>query len=181
MNVLPHDTDTVPRGKKLASIRLADPLSTAKIPNSITDEEAASSMCAGVTAFNAVSEVTKGQLGGSVLNIIGVGGVVRESNGFIESMLRLTNYNWHGTLGRRRPSTIVASGSKAAYAFALRTVKTHARIITLGVPTEPVPITVAADTRMKIKYEKKNFVDMNQGFQDMVDGKVVGRYVYSWQ
>lgn len=41
----------------------------------------------------------------------------------------------------RSDTTIVASGSKAAYAFALKTVKTHARIITLGVPTEPVPIT----------------------------------------
>lgn len=29
--------------------------------------------------------------------------------------------------------------------------------------------------------QKKNFVDLNQGFRDMIDGKVVGRYVYSWQ
>lgn len=32
-------------------------------------------MCAGVTAFNAVCEVAKSQPGGTVLNVIGIGGV----------------------------------------------------------------------------------------------------------
>lgn len=38
-------------------------------------------MCAGVTAFNAVSEAAKGQPGGSVLNVIGAGGVGRLMEG----------------------------------------------------------------------------------------------------
>lgn len=29
--------------------------------------------------------------------------------------------------------------------------------------------------------QKKSFFDINQGLQDMIDNKVVGRYVYSWQ
>lgn len=54
---------------------LADPMSSIKIPNGISDEEAAPMLCAGVTAYAAVKKVSLAQPGGTLVNIIGCGGV----------------------------------------------------------------------------------------------------------
>lgn len=54
---------------------LADPLSTAKIPDGLPDEIAAPLLCAGVTAYGALKKVALRQTAGTTINIIGSGGV----------------------------------------------------------------------------------------------------------
>lgn len=54
---------------------LADPVSTVKIPNEIPDDQAAPFLCAGVTAYSAVKKVASRIPGGSLVNIVGSGGV----------------------------------------------------------------------------------------------------------
>ena len=54
---------------------LADPLSTVKVPPEITDEEAAPLLCAGVTAYAAVKKIAAFQTGGTLISVVGCGGV----------------------------------------------------------------------------------------------------------
>ena len=54
---------------------IADPLSTVKVPDGLTDAEAAPLLCAGVTAYSALKKVSKILPGGSLINVIGCGGV----------------------------------------------------------------------------------------------------------
>lgn len=58
-----------------SSYCLADPLSTTKIPDGLSDEEAAPLLCAGVTAYAALKKVALMQPGGTAINVIGAGGV----------------------------------------------------------------------------------------------------------
>lgn len=64
---------------------LADPLSTAKIPEGIDDASAAPLLCAGVTAYGALKKVAAAQSGGTTINIVGSGGV-----GMWSSLTRLS-------------------------------------------------------------------------------------------
>ena len=54
---------------------LADPLSTVKIPEQLGDDEAAPLLCAGVTAYGAVKKVAAFQTGGTLISVVGCGGV----------------------------------------------------------------------------------------------------------
>ena len=54
---------------------LADPLSTAKIPAALSNEAAAPLLCAGVTAYGALKKVAQFQSGGTIVNVVGCGGV----------------------------------------------------------------------------------------------------------
>jgi D-arabinose 1-dehydrogenase-like Zn-dependent alcohol dehydrogenase len=42
-------------------------------------------------------------------------------------------------------------------------------------------LKLAAESGLKPRYEKRGFESINQGYEDMVNDKVVGRYVYSWR
>lgn len=210
---------------------VADPLSTVKIPDELADEEAAPLLCAGVTAYGAIKKAAQVQLGGSLINIIGCGGVghlaimYAKAMGFKVTAFDIADDKLKLALdsGANKAlnsltindeeivtaaSTIVISGAVQAYELAFKATAKSGRVIAVGVPHSPVPVSImgmvlndqsliatnqgskaelqaalqiAADTKMKPVFVKKNMEDINEGFMDMVRGNVVGRYVYSWQ
>ncbi|KAF2814002.1 alcohol dehydrogenase [Mytilinidion resinicola] len=144
---------------------IAAPLSTVKIPEGLTDEEAAPLLCAGVTAYNALKVVAKEQPGGTPLNIIGVGGVGHLAVAYAKAFgYRVTAFDiaedklelakkYGATKGVntltlkdedivKTQTTIVISGAAPAYALAVKTTKNHGRIIAVGVPHAPLTFNV---------------------------------------
>jgi propanol-preferring alcohol dehydrogenase len=102
-------------------------------------------------------------------------------------------------------ATIVASGAAAAYDLAFRATKNHGRIIAIGVPRGDISVNIlnmikrdlsliatnqgtkeelvealdiAARCQMKPVYEMRELDSINEGFQDMLQGKVTGRLIY---
>jgi len=144
---------------------LADPLSTVKIPESMSDEQAAPLLCAGVTAYNALKHVAKEQPGGTVLNIIGVGGVGHLAVAYANAMgyrvtafdiaedkLKLAKeYGAEKAVNSMKlsdgdivqaQSTVVISGAAPAYELAIKATKKHGRVIAVGVPSKPLSFNV---------------------------------------
>lgn len=54
---------------------ITEPQNTVKLPDTLSDEVAAPFTCAGITAYGALKKVAKIQSGGTVVNILGCGGV----------------------------------------------------------------------------------------------------------
>jgi propanol-preferring alcohol dehydrogenase len=99
----------------------------------------------------------------------------------------------------------VASGAAPAYELAFQATQNHGRIIAIGVPRASIPVNildmvkrelvlvatnqgtkqelaealeVAADHNIQPVYEIKELDQINEGFQDMLKGKISGRLVY---
>jgi propanol-preferring alcohol dehydrogenase len=210
---------------------LADPASTAKIPEGLKDEHAAPLLCAGVTAYGALKKASHYQTGGTLINVIGVGGVghlvvmYAKAMGFkvhafdiAEDKLRLGKdcgadevYNCLDAAAvtekcAQSPSTIVVSGAQAAYDLGINLTRRRGRVIAIGVPPKPISLDVLGlilkeksliTTNQGTKQEliealeiadtagiapivelKKGLEEVAQGYQDLMTGKVVGRYVY---
>jgi len=144
---------------------IAAPLSTVKIPKELSDEHAAPLLCAGVTAYNALRTVAKQQSGGTLLNIIGVGGVghlaVAYAKAFgykvtafdiAEDKLDLAKkYGADKAVNSlnlkdedivQAQTSIVISGAAPAYALGVKATKTHGRVIAVGVPHGPLSFNV---------------------------------------
>lgn len=140
---------------------LADPFSTVKIPESISDDLAAPLLCAGVTAYNAIKTVAKQQPGGTPLNIIGVGGVGHVAVAYAKAMgYRVTafdiaddklelakEYGAENAINSMKladsdivktQTTVVISGAAPAYALGVKATKKHGRVIAVGVPHGPL-------------------------------------------
>ena len=106
---------------------------------------------------------------------------------------------------RQLSATIVASGAAMAYDHAFKVTQNHGRIIAIGVPNGNISINIldmikrdlsliatnqgtkqelvealeiAAQHGLKPAYEMRELKQINEGFQDMVKGKVLGRLVY---
>lgn len=102
-------------------------------------------------------------------------------------------------------ATIVATGAAAAYKLAFSLTRNHGRIIAIGVPKVEVPVSlldmvkrdltlVATNQGSKPEmeealeiavkhditpvYEVRALDQLNDGFQEMLEGKVHGRLVY---
>jgi len=209
---------------------IADPLSTVKIPDGLTDYQAAPLLCAGVTAYGAIKKVSQLQPGGSLLNIIGSGGVghlaimYAKAMGYKVTAFDIADDKIQLALNSgadkalnsltvkdeeivQSASTIVISGAPQAYELAFKTTAKRGKVIAVGVPHGPVPVNImsmvmndksliatnqgtkselqsalqiAADFNLKPVFEKKDMSQITEGYADMVGGKVVGRYVYSW-
>lgn len=107
---------------------------------------------------------------------------------------------------QKMPSTIVVSGSPPAYAFAFKATQKSGRIIAVGVPPRDISVSVlsmilnelslvatnqgtrqelleslqiAADHGIKPFYELRELDTINEGYQDLIAGKVAGRIVYN--
>lgn len=136
---------------------LSNPLSTVKIPDGISDETAAPLFCAGVTAYGAVKRAAQRQVGGSVVNVIGCGGVghlaimYAKAMGFSVTSIDIADeklelaarcgadvvINSLKTSKEKIPqaaTTIVISGVTQAYSFALDVTQNHSTIIGVGAP-----------------------------------------------
>ena len=102
-------------------------------------------------------------------------------------------------------ATIVASGAAPAYELAFKGTRNQGRIIAIGVPRNDIPVNVlhmikrnlsliatnqgtkqelaealeiAASHNIKPSYEMRELDQINYGFRDMLQGKIVGRLVY---
>lgn len=102
-------------------------------------------------------------------------------------------------------ATIVASGAAPAYELAFKGTRNHGRIIAIGVPRGDIPVNIlylikhnlsliatnqgtkeelaealeiAASHNIRPSYEIRELDAINEGFQDMLHGKVLGRLVY---
>lgn len=108
----------------------------------------------------------------------------------------------------RAPSTIVISGAQAAYDLGFKITKPRGRVIAIGVPSRPLSVDILSlilleksliVTNQGTKQElaealaiaqtkgiapvvelKKNIAEVAQGYQDLISGKVIGRYVYQF-
>ncbi|PGG95906.1 hypothetical protein AJ79_09816 [Helicocarpus griseus UAMH5409] len=207
---------------------LADPLSTVKIPDALTNESAAPLLCAGVTAYAALKKVSQFVTGGKTINVIGCGGVghlvimYAKEMGYgvhafdvAEDKLQLARdsgadkaYNT-ATLAdggvKQANATVVSSGATSAYDLAFKLTQNHGRIIAIGVPRGDISVNIlemvrhdlsliatnqgtkqelaealeiAATHNIKPCYEMRELEQINEGFQDMLQGKIAGRLVY---
>jgi propanol-preferring alcohol dehydrogenase len=102
-------------------------------------------------------------------------------------------------------ATIVASGAAPAYDLAFKGTRNHGRIIAIGVPRGDIPVNIltmikrnlslvatnqgtkqelaealdiAASHNIKPSYEMRELDQINEGFQEMLQGKIIGRLVY---
>lgn len=102
-------------------------------------------------------------------------------------------------------STVVVSGAAPAYELAFKATQIHGRIIAIGVPRSAIQVDVlsmilrdlsliatnqgtkqelaealemAALHKIKPYYELRQLDQINDGFQDMIGGRVQGRLVY---
>jgi propanol-preferring alcohol dehydrogenase len=145
---------------------LVDPMSAVKIPDALTDEEAAPLLCAGVTAYGAVKKVAQYQAPGTLVNVVGCGGVghlviqYADKMGFdvqafdvAEDKLELARKcGTKFALDSSKPDaaeaaekavcTIVVSGVSAAYDFAFKVTSHHGKVIAIGVPHSPTPVNI---------------------------------------
>lgn len=103
-------------------------------------------------------------------------------------------------------ATIVASGAAPAYDLAFKATQNHGRIIAIGVPRGDISVSIldmikrdlsliatnqgtkqelaealdiAATHGLKPVYEMRELKQINEGFQDMMKGKILGRLVYN--
>lgn len=103
-------------------------------------------------------------------------------------------------------ATIVASGAAPAYNLAFKVTQAHGRIIAIGVPKGPISVDVLDMIKRDISlvatnqgtkqelaealeiaarygltpiYNMRDLEQINEGFQDMIQGKVLGRLVYT--
>lgn len=103
------------------------------------------------------------------------------------------------------PSTVVVSGVAAAYSLALKATQMHGQVVAIGVPRDNIPVSIlslilndqtlvatnqgsnmelveclkiAVEHGIKPVYELKELDQINEGYQAMIDGKVMGRLVY---
>ncbi|KAM3085324.1 hypothetical protein ACMFMG_002408 [Clarireedia jacksonii] len=207
---------------------LADPLSTVKIPATLSNEVAAPLLCAGVTAYGALRKVSQFLPGGRTVNIIGSGGVghlvimYAKAMGYRVNAFDVTEDKIQLALQSgankafntttlaisdipQAAATIVASGAAPAYELAFRATQNHGHIIAIGVPKASIPVDildmvkrelvlvatnqgtkqelaealeVAADHNIQPVYEIRELDQINEGFQDMLKGKISGRLVY---
>ncbi|EFX00622.1 alcohol dehydrogenase [Grosmannia clavigera kw1407] len=144
---------------------LSDPLSTVKVPDGLSDQDAAPLFCAGVTAYGAVKKAARRQVGGSLVNIVGSGGVGHLAIMYAKAMgfrvhafdvaadkldLALQSgadaaFNSATTdlaNVEKAASTIVISGAIKAYSFAMKITNTCGAVIAVGAPHEPFPCNV---------------------------------------
>lgn len=142
---------------------IADPLSTVKIPDGLSDQDAAPLCCAGVTAYGAIKKVAQRQVGGSLVNVVGCGGVghlvimYAKAMGFrvhafdvAEDKLELARqcgadavFNSSTTpIAEIAPasSTIVVSGAVKAYEFGLKITNTCGAVVGVGAPHEALSL-----------------------------------------
>lgn len=210
---------------------LADPLSTVKIPAELSDDEAAPLLCAGVTAYAAVKKIASKQTGGTLINIVGCGGVghlavqYAKKMGFDVQAFDITADKLElalacgadtaldssdpktATSAPQAQSTIVVSGAARAYAFAFQVTQDHGRVIAIGVPAANIELSVldmvlrdisliptnqgtkleldealqlAAAKGIKPKFERRHMSQINEGVEDMKQGKISGRLVYHY-
>jgi propanol-preferring alcohol dehydrogenase len=141
-------------------------MSAVKIPDALTDEEAAPLLCAGVTAYGAVKKVAQYQAPGTLVNVVGCGGVghlviqYADKMGFdvqafdvAEDKLELARKcGTKFALDSSKPEaaeaaekavcTIVVSGVSAAYDFAFKVTSHHGKVIAIGVPHSPTPVNI---------------------------------------
>ncbi|GME32437.1 hypothetical protein AJ79_09816 [Neofusicoccum parvum] len=102
-------------------------------------------------------------------------------------------------------ATIVTTGAAAAYELAFRVTGNHGRIVAVGVPKEPIAVRVldmvkrdisliatnqgnkqdlvealaqAAEHGIAGVHETRRLEQINEGFQELMQGKVAGRLVY---
>lgn len=106
----------------------------------------------------------------------------------------------------KMPSTVVVSGSPAAYAFGIKATQKSGRVIAVGVPPKDISLSIlsmvlndmsliatnqgskrelvealqmAADHGIKPFYQLEELDTINEGYQDLIAGKVAGRIVYN--
>jgi propanol-preferring alcohol dehydrogenase len=211
---------------------LADPASTVKIPDGLRDEHAAPLLCAGVTAYGALKKAAHYQTGGTLVNVVGVGGVghlvvlYAKAMGFkvhafdiADDKLKLAKDCGADEIFNsldaavvencvQAPSTIVVSSAQAAYDLAIKITQPRGQVIAIGVPAKPLSLDLLSlilseknliTTNQGTKQElletlaiadtagiapvvqlKKDLAGVPQGYQDLMSGKVVGRYVYQF-
>ncbi|KAF4447579.1 alcohol dehydrogenase [Fusarium austroafricanum] len=144
---------------------LADPLSTVKVPKELSDEVAAPLFCAGVTAYGAMKKVAKRQIPGSLVNIVGSGGVghlaimYAKAMGFrvhaydiTQDKLDLASHSGADAVFNsltmllnkieQAQSTLVISGSIKAYELGMDITHDRGAVIAVGAPHELFPCNV---------------------------------------
>ncbi len=169
---------------------LADPASSVKIPAGLRDEYAAPLLCAGVTAYGALKKAAQFQTGGTLVNIVGVGGVghlvvlYAKAMGFrvhafdiADEKLKLgrdcgadaTFNSLHAEKCDKAPSTIVVSGAQAAYDLAFRITQTRGRVIAIGVPVKPISVDI-----LSLILAEKSLISTNQGTkQELIEALAI--------
>jgi len=175
---------------------LADPLSTVKIPSTLTNEIAAPLLCAGVTAYGALKKISHFLTGGNIINVIGCGGVghlvimYAKALGYqvhafdvAEDKLQLAKisgadevYNSTTVVDAdiaQQGATIVASGAVAAYDYAFKATKNHGCIIAIGVPKGDISVSILNMIKCDL-----SLVATNQGSKhEMVEAlEIAARY-----
>ncbi|KAF5625192.1 duf1446 domain protein [Fusarium tjaetaba] len=185
---------------------LADPLSTVKVPEELSDEIAAPLFCAGVTAYGAIKKAAKRQLPGSLVNIVGSGGVGHLAiihSGADAVFNSLTTPMETIELAQ---STLVVSGSIRAYQFGMGITQVRGAIIAVGAPHELFPcnvtemvlrelsiiatnqgtrqelaesLSMAASHNIKPLILTRHVDEINEGVKDLIGGKVTGRTVFN--
>ena len=202
---------------------------TAKLPDSISFDEAAPLLCAGLTAYRAIKE--SGIKSGERLVIFGIGGLghlavqIAKKLGLevgavdvAEDKLILASEcgaDWtvnaattqaHKEIKAHRGAhvALVLSGSRVAYETALKSLRRAGTLVIVGMSPEPIPLStqamlagefrivtstvgtrkdleeileMASDGSIRCRVTKGKLEDINQIFDDMEKGKLVGRVV----
>ncbi|KAG9526029.1 hypothetical protein KCU93_g5620, partial [Aureobasidium melanogenum] len=159
---------------------IADTLSTVKVPDSLSDEHAAPLLCAGVTAYGALKKASQIQPGGTIINVVGCGGVghlvilYAVAMGYTvhawdvaEDKLQLArecgaaqafNSKDKADDAFQTASTIVVSGAGPAYDLAFKLTKRRGKVIAIGVPNAPISIDL-----MHMVMDDVSLIVTNQG------------------
>ncbi|KAF1812766.1 alcohol dehydrogenase [Eremomyces bilateralis CBS 781.70] len=163
---------------------VADPLSTVKIPDGLPDESAAPLLCAGVTAYGALKKVSQFQTGGTLLNIVGSGGVGHLAIMYAKAMgyrvhafdiandkLQLAKDSgaeevFNSMTGdaatfEKTLCTVVVSGAAPAYDLAFKITAKHGKVIAIGAPNGPVAVNI-----LNMILNDLSLIATNQGTKD---------------
>ncbi|KAI9925905.1 hypothetical protein ASPWEDRAFT_173995 [Aspergillus wentii DTO 134E9] len=161
---------------------VADPLSTVKIPDALSDEVTAPLLCAGVTAYGALRKVPPGVQSVNVIGCGGVGHLVIQYakalgyyvRGFDVNDKKLglaarsgadeTFYSTDATHADQASATIVATGAVAAYKAAFAVTANHGRIIAIGVPKGEIPVSLLDMVKRDL-----SLVATNQGSKEELE------------
>lgn len=202
---------------------------TAKLPDSISFDEAAPLLCAGLTAYRAIKE--SGIKEGERLVIFGIGGLghlavqIAKKLGLEVGAVDVTDdklvlatecgADWtvnaatsqaHKEIKAHRGAhvALVLSGSRVAYETALKSLRRAGTLVIVGMSPEPIPLStqamlagefrivtstvgtrkdlqeileLASDGSIRCRVTEGKLEDINQIFDDMEKGKLVGRVV----
>ncbi len=202
---------------------------TAKLPDSISFEQAAPLLCAGLTAYRAIKE--SGIKAGERLVIFGIGGLghlavqIGKKLGLEVGAVDIADdklilatecgADWtvnaatsqaHKEIKAHRGAhvALVLSGSRVAYETALKSLRRAGTLVIVGMSPEPIPLStqsmlagefrivtstvgtrkdleeilaLASDGSILCRVTSGKLEDINQIFDEMEKGKLVGRVV----